>query len=174
MYNYLKYINFKFWWIKLNENINLISFLEIFILVGDFILACSYFVCAPCLHNQNKVFQMKTLILNILDTQEYVSERNTYIRIQFEIMIVECPCTCSRVWDRKSTQWTNFQSLAYFAYIVMKLTLIYIKVVKYFPFWHNFILNGPASSARKLLPGKVPARINISRNDKYPQIHFLQ
>ena len=34
----------------------------------------------------------------------------------------------------KSTQRTNFQSIAYFAYIFMKLTLICVKVVKYFPF----------------------------------------
>ena len=34
----------------------------------------------------------------------------------------------------KSTQWTNFQSVAYFAFLFMKLTLIYVKVVKYFPF----------------------------------------
>ena len=74
----------------------------------------------------------------------------------------------------KSTQRTNFQSIVYFAYLFMKLTLIYVKVVKYFPLWHNFILNVPASSAQKLLQGKVPARINISRNGKYPQIHFLQ
>ena len=53
-------------------------------------------------------------------------------------------------------------------------TVIYVKVVKYFPFGHNFILNVPASSAQKLLPGKVPARITISRNGKFPKIHFLQ
>ena len=33
----------------------------------------------------------------------------------------------------KSTQRTNFQSIAYFAYLFMKLTLKYVKVVKYFP-----------------------------------------
>ena len=69
----------------------------------------------------------------------------------------------------KSTQQTNFQSTSCFAYSFMKLTLIYVKVVKYFSLWHNFILDVPASSAQKLLPGKVPARINISRNGKYPQ-----
>ena len=74
----------------------------------------------------------------------------------------------------KSTQRTNFQSISYFASPFMKLTLIYVKVVKHFSLWHNFILDVPASSAQKLLPGKVPARINISRNGKYPQIHFLQ
>ena len=74
---------------------------------------------------------------------------------------------------QKSTQRTNFQSISYFAYSFMKLTLIYANVVKYFSLWHNFILNVPASSAQKLLPGKVPARINISKNVKYPQIHFL-
>ena len=76
--------------------------------------------------------------------------------------------------DKKSTQRTNFQSISYFAYKFMKITLINVKVVKYFSFSHNFILDVPASSAQKLLPGKVPARINISRNGKYPQIHFLQ
>ena len=75
---------------------------------------------------------------------------------------------------KKSTQRTKFQSIAYFAYLFMKLTLIYVKVFKYFPFWHNFILNVPASNAHNLLPIKVPARVNISRNGKYPQIHFLQ
>ena len=35
---------------------------------------------------------------------------------------------------KKSTQRMNFQSIAYFAYLFMKLTLIYVKVVKYFPF----------------------------------------
>ena len=49
----------------------------------------------------------------------------------------------------KSTQRTNCQSIAYFAYLIMKLTLIYVKVVKYFPFCHNFILDVPASSAQK-------------------------
>ena len=76
----------------------------------------------------------------------------------------------------KSTQRTNFQSIAYFAYLFMKLTLIYVKVVKYFSFWHNFILNVPASSAQKWLPGnrgKVPARINISRNGKYKKKPLL-
>ena len=65
----------------------------------------------------------------------------------------------SRLSSRKSTQGTNFQSISYFAYSYMKLTVIYVKVVKYFSLWHNFILNVPTSSAQKLLPGKVPARI---------------
>ena len=34
--------------------------------------------------------------------------------------------------NKKSTQRTNFQSISYFAYSFMKLTLMYIKVVKYF------------------------------------------
>ena len=34
-------------------------------------------------------------------------------------------CTC--IW--KSTQRTNFQSISYFAYSFMKLTLIYVKFV---------------------------------------------
>ena len=67
------------------------------------------------------------------------------------------------VFLMKSTQRTNFQSISYFAYTFMKLTLINVKVVKYFSLWHNFILNVPVSSAQNLLPGKVPARLNISR-----------
>ena len=47
----------------------------------------------------------------------------------------------------------------------MKLTLIYVKVVKYFPFWYNFILNVPASSAQKLLPRK-----SASKNKTFPEI----
>ena len=42
----------------------------------------------------------------------------------------------------------------------MKLTLIYVKVVKYFPFWHNFILNVPSKFQRS----KIVARKSASKN----------
>ena len=75
---------------------------------------------------------------------------------------------------RRALNGRIFKAYLFFAYSFMKLILIYVKVVKYFSLWHNYILDVPASSAQKLMPGKVPARINISGNGKYPQIHFLE